>query len=227
MLTCHALRHYSLKYKSFSFNHKATRLVNDNFISFFRCNPTLIDYNDIRFQLPFNHIIRGKQYYMKKRKVLSSARQKLLADTIRTLAGQGRFYEEKEAMQHGCTTIYQHSVHVAYVSLFLMEKWHLPMDEDSLARGALLHDYFLYDWHVSDASHRLHGFHHPKTALQNASRDYDLNQREQNMIVRHMFPLTPIPPMCREAWLVCLADKWCATKETIKPFFRRRKIPGD
>ncbi len=160
---------------------------------------------------------------MKKDKSLSSKRKKLLADTIRELATHGRFFEEKEAMQHGCTTIYQHSVHVAYVSLLLMEKWHLPMDDVSLAKGALLHDYFLYDWHDNDASHRLHGFHHPKTALQNALRDYTLNLREQNMIARHMFPLTPIPPMCREAWLVCLADKWCATKETLQPAFRHRK----
>ena len=157
---------------------------------------------------------------MKTNTSLSSRRQKLLADTIRKLALQGRFYEEKEAMQHGCTTIYQHSVHVAYVSLFLMEKWQIPLDEASLVKGALLHDYFLYDWHENDASHRLHGFRHPGTALRNAMRDYTLNQREQNMIARHMFPLTPIPPQCREAWLVCLADKWCAMEETLRPAYR-------
>lgn len=84
---------------------------------------------------------------MKTKISLSPKRQKLLADTIRELALEGRFYEEKEAMQHGCTTIYQHSVHVAYVSLFLMEKWQIPLDEVSLVKGALLHDYFLYDWH--------------------------------------------------------------------------------
>ena len=156
---------------------------------------------------------------------LSPRRKKLLADTIRELALEGRFYEEKEAMQHGCTTIYQHSVHVAYVSLFLMEKWQLSLDEASLVKGALLHDYFLYDWHESDASHRLHGFRHPGTALRNAMRDYSLNKREQNMIARHMFPLTPIPPQCREAWLVCLADKWCATEETLRPALRSRKNP--
>lgn len=79
---------------------------------------------------------------MKTKISLSPKRQKLLADTIRELALEGRFYEEKEAMQHGCTTIYQHSVHVAYVSLFLMEKWQIPLDEVSLVKGALLHDYF-------------------------------------------------------------------------------------
>lgn len=158
---------------------------------------------------------------MKTGNSLSPRRQKLLADTIRELAHEGRFYEEKAAMQHGCTTIYQHSIHVAYVSLFLMEKWHIPLDEISLVKGALLHDYFLYDWHENDASHRLHGFHHPNTALRNALRDYKLNKREENMIARHMFPLTPIPPGCREAWLVCLADKWCAMKETLRPAFRK------
>lgn len=158
---------------------------------------------------------------MKTGNSLSPRRQKLLANTIRELAHEGRFYEEKAAMQHGCTTIYQHSIHVAYVSLFLMEKWHIPLDEISLVKGALLHDYFLYDWHENDASHRLHGFHHPNTALRNALRDYKLNKREENMIARHMFPLTPIPPGCREAWLVCLADKWCAMKETLRPAFRK------
>ena len=158
---------------------------------------------------------------MKAKISLSSKRKKLLADTIRELALQGRFYEEKKAMQHGCTTIYQHSIHVAYTSLFLMEKWQIPLDETSLVKGALLHDYFLYDWHENDASHRLHGFRHPGTALRNAMRDYTLNQREQNMIACHMFPLTPIPPQCREAWLVCLADKWCAAEETLRPAFRR------
>ena len=86
-------------------------------------------------------------------------------------------------------------------------------------RGALLHDYFLYDWHQKDSSHRLHGFRHPKTALGNAQRDYHLNWKEKNIIARHMFPLIPVPPQCREAWIVCLADKWCALGETVEPMF--------
>ena len=84
-------------------------------------------------------------------------------------------------------------------------------------RGALLHDYFLYDWHDPDPSHRLHGFRHPFFALANAERDFDLTPRERNVIVRHMFPLVPVPPTCREAWIVCVADKACALRETIAP----------
>lgn len=79
--------------------------------------------------------------------------------------------------------------------------------------------YFLYDWHQKDPSHRLHGFRHPKTALGNAQRDYYLNWKEKNIIARHMFPLIPVPPQCREAWIVCLADKWCALGETMEPMF--------
>ena len=44
---------------------------------------------------------------------------------------------------------------------------------------------------------------------------FELTPRERNIIVRHMFPLVPVPPTCREAWIVCLADKWCALRETI------------
>ena len=85
----------------------------------------------------------------------------------------------------------------------------------ALVRGALLHDYFLYDWHEKDASHRWHGFHHPAAALKNASADFGLSPRERDVIAKHMFPLTLRPPRFRESWIVCLADKWCALEETL------------
>jgi hypothetical protein len=82
-------------------------------------------------------------------------------------------------------------------------------------RGALLHDYFLYDWHEKDGGHRLHGFRHPAFALYNASKDFSLNRKERNIIARHMFPLTVLPPRCLEAWIVCFVDKYCAFSETM------------
>ena len=101
--------------------------------------------------------------------------------------------------------------------MYFARRFRLNIDEKSLIRGALLHDYFLYEWHEKDKSHRLHGFYHPSTALRNAKEDFDLNPIEENMIARHMFPLTPIPPRYKEAWILCLADKYCATVETLLP----------
>ena len=60
-----------------------------------------------------------------------------------------------------------------------------------------------------------YGFKHPYFAFRNADRDFKLNDIEKNVILRHMFPLTPIPPACREAWIVCMADKYCSARETM------------
>ena len=64
--------------------------------------------------------------------------------------------------------------------------------------------------------HNLHGFYHPGIALRNASAEYRLTPRERDIIKKHMWPLTVVPPMCREAWIVTMADKWCSTLETLR-----------
>lgn len=45
-------------------------------------------------------------------------------------------------------------------------------------------------------------------------RDFDLSERECDIISKHMFPLTLVPPMHRESWIVSMADKYCALRET-------------
>ena len=134
---------------------------------------------------------------------------------------------ERSSFQHGIVTTYAHSIRVACLAVWFADRLHLwnRVDQRSLVRAALLHDYFLYDWHVSDPSHRLHGFTHPFCALRNAEHDFALNARERNIIVRHMFPLVPVPPACREAWIVCCADKVCALRETLKTRVPARFLP--
>ncbi len=124
----------------------------------------------------------------------------------------------KDFIQHGETTVFEHCVAVAKYSLliayFLERVFKISVDKDSLVRGALLHDYFLYDWHIKGQARGLHGFTHPAVAKENASRDFDLNDIEKDIIAKHMFPLTPFLPRHRESFIVSLADKWCATAET-------------
>lgn len=127
------------------------------------------------------------------------------------------FKSTKEYIQHGNMSVQEHSINVAKASLFIRDKFKIRCNTKDLIRGALLHDYFLYDWHKSDIvnPHRLHGFFHPSRSLQNAQREYYLTARQRDIIIKHMWPLTVIPPMCREAWIVTSADKFCSLMETL------------
>lgn len=127
------------------------------------------------------------------------------------------FISTKEHIQHGNMTVNNHCMNVAKYSLALSRKLHIKCNERELIRGALLHDYFLYDWHDEEhiKPYKLHGFYHPGRALKNAEKEYDLTARERDIIKKHMWPLTLIPPMCREGWMVTMADKWCSVMETI------------
>lgn len=120
-------------------------------------------------------------------------------------------------IQHGDTSVLLHCIAVACLSMRfaqILEKMGMTVRTDELVRGALLHDYFLYDWHEKDPSHALHGFIHPIRALRNADKQFCLSERERDIISRHMFPLTFHPPRYIESILVCIADKICSLYET-------------
>ena len=61
----------------------------------------------------------------------------------------------REYIQHGSVTTYQHCKNVALVSFWLNRRLRLHADETSLAVGALLHDFYLYDWHNKGTFHGL------------------------------------------------------------------------
>ncbi|MDD7672556.1 MAG: phosphohydrolase [Clostridia bacterium] len=117
--------------------------------------------------------------------------------------------------QHGDVSVALHCFFAAVVCVRLARALALRVDTRALVRGALLHDYFLYDWHDPDPSHRLHGFRHAGFALRNAGRDFSLGPIERNMIASHMLPMNLVLPRFRESLLLlCLADKICSFCET-------------
>lgn len=131
------------------------------------------------------------------------------------------FISSGKSVQHGNMSVRQHSIDVAKCSLKISRKLPFHFEEKDLVRGALLHDYFLYDWHNKKVRlkdirefYKLHGFSHPATALRNAKKEFKLTKREEDIIKKHMWPLTIKPPVCREAWVVTLADKYCSLLET-------------
>lgn len=129
----------------------------------------------------------------------------------------------KELPQHSkhCSCL-DHSMYVAYLSFLLCRRWGL--DYVAAARGALLHDFSLHNWEEEDYGvQRL--WHHPHMALENANARYDLSEKEQDIIVKHMWPLTRPLPRHRESFVVSLADKLCALMEMSRLYraFRVKK----
>lgn len=122
----------------------------------------------------------------------------------------------KKNIQHSDITTFEHTLCVSYIAYKLCKI--LDWNFRAAARAGLLHDLVYYDWHKPDPSHRLHGYRHPGFALKNAKEITTLSNVEEDIINRHMWPLTPTPPRYREAWVVTLVDKYCATKETMRKF---------
>lgn len=121
----------------------------------------------------------------------------------------------KNYFQHGETTCLRHSVNVSYLSYLYCKEHGLKVRET--ARAGLLHDLFLYDWHFyrRKKGERLHGFEHPRKALENARKLFELNELEEEIILRHMWPLTIVPPRNKEAYVVIMFDKYCSLMETM------------
>lgn len=128
--------------------------------------------------------------------------------------------ETEDFLQHGTTSRYLHSVAVAYYSYKLAIIFGIHLHLKEIVRGGLLHDYYLYDTKVNDPALRGHGHLHPKVALKNASLDFRLTELEQDIILKHMFPVTITPPKYKEGFIVSLIDKACAVYE-----FLKRKSP--
>ncbi len=127
-------------------------------------------------------------------------------------------------MQHGNTSCLAHCKAVSYYSFKLAKKYNL--DEKSTARAALLHDLFLYDWHKQSKQKlfKKHGFTHPQKALDNATKYFNLNDIERDIIIKHMWPLTfRHIPKYKESIIVTMVDKYCSTIETFEPLFNRKK----
>lgn len=127
-----------------------------------------------------------------------------------------KFLKMNRYLQHGNTSCLLHSIAVSYYSYRLAKRLHIRVHEKELIRGALLHDYFLYDWHQKYKPTKnvgLHGMIHPKIALFNARRDFDVNSIEADIISKHMFPLTFSLPRYKESVIVCLVDKVCSIYE--------------
>ena len=125
--------------------------------------------------------------------------------------------------QHYDTSCFEHCYKVALISYIICKK--LNLDYISAARAGMLHDLFLYDWRIREPGRkRFHAFHHPRIALNNSLKIFSLNKKEQDIILKHMWPITVIPPKSMEAFIITFVDKYCALLESYVHYKQNRKL---
>ena len=153
-----------------------------------------------------------KQIFAKLRLEISPSLEREYLGAVRDILANEKVRSMREFTQHGGVSCLEHSLYVSCTAFLVCRK--LGLDSRCAARGGLLHDFFLYDWHTDRPPFRgLHGIIHPRVSLGNALRYFPLNKLEREIIARHMWPLTLTPPAHRETLVVCMADKYCAFME--------------
>lgn len=137
-------------------------------------------------------------------------------------------YLKLKVIRHHEASIFYHNLRVARVAY----RWAASLERiaffrtkrKALIRGALLHDFFFYDWRVTRPENgKLHAFEHPRESARHAERHYFITKRERNIILSHMWPLGENWPRYGESWLVTIADKWVSLKEFSRKWFRKEK----
>ena len=131
----------------------------------------------------------------------------------------------KEYRQHYDVSTYEHCLNVSYISYKICKT--LRLDYVSMARGAMLHDLFLYDWR--DKMHKkslfdFHAFSHPHKALENAKKVCNLNAKETDIIEKHMWPVTFALPKCAESYIITIVDKYSTIVESIRYYEKKNSV---
>ena len=137
------------------------------------------------------------------------------------------FKKLKNFKHHGDNRLC-HCIRVSYYSYLLSKK--LKLDYKSVARAGLLHDFFFVNNQKVSLKERIKVlFIHPKLALVNSLKYFELNKKEKNIIYSHMFPINLYFPNNIESILVDLVDDYMAIyeryftiKEKLSSLFKRK-----
>ena len=154
---------------------------------------------------------------MKFKLRLKPSHFRLVHKILKESSGKSEILKSKDYIQHKDTTVFEHSLNVTFLSLRIAQFLGINIDAESMVKGALFHDYFMYDWHDREFDRpKWHAFTHPMIAHDNANKVWELNSIEADCIKNHMFPVTFPAPKTKEGWIVSMADKMCTFYDSWK-----------
>lgn len=122
-------------------------------------------------------------------------------------------YRQLKSMAHHAGNRLDHINRVAKLSFYVSKL--LKLDYVSCTRGALLHDFFTSD-DLKRKEYKKFLKEHPKIALANSKKYFNINEIEEDAILNHMYPLAKGKPKFAESKVVCITDKIVSIYE----FFR-------
>ena len=128
-------------------------------------------------------------------------------------------FKKMNNIKHHNTTRMDHSLKVSYYSYKIAKA--LKLDYKDVARGGLLHDFYTEEISNCDSIKDkvlLFSVKHPNEAVINASNQFELSEKEINIIKSHMFPIDYKVPKYAESWVVSLVDKVLSLGEVSKKF---------
>ena len=128
-------------------------------------------------------------------------------------------FKKMKNIKHHNTTRLDHLLKVSYRSYKIAKA--LNIDYKEAAIGGLLHDFYTEE--ISECNSfkeklKLFSLNHPKKAVENASKHFDLDAKEINIIESHMFPLSNKLPRYKESWIVNFVDTAFSLAEFTKKF---------
>lgn len=129
---------------------------------------------------------------------------------VKSILTNPEFLKRKFYHHHEHRSVYGHCLIVSIRSYCIAKS--LNLDYKAAAIAGLLHDFYTTDWqlpHPARPIWKAHGFVHGKQSAMNASLLFPelMNKKIKNSIQRHMFPLTVIPPLYLEGWIISIVDK--------------------
>ena len=114
-------------------------------------------------------------------------------------------FKKMENIVHHEGNRLEHSIRVSYYSYKLAKI--LKLDTRKVARAALLHDFFLEkNENVNPKKRIITMLEHPKYALENSKKYFELSSMEEDIILTHMFPIGLTVPKYFESWMVDIVD---------------------
>ena len=155
--------------------------------------------------------------------VISEEEKKRLEEIYQRFLNDERIKRMEEIPMHFGSNCYVHSFKVAKLAIKKALKKKEANLEDILI-GAILHDYYLYDWRKDKVRKKNHS-KHPFVAIENAERDFQINDRVKRIIACHMYPLNKeYKPTTIEEKLVASCDTSVATREFLSNKKHKRRV---